>query len=61
MAERGETWTEAGSPNARSRANTVARDILDNYEPPVVDDAIVAELRDYVDRRIAEGGAATDF
>jgi trimethylamine--corrinoid protein Co-methyltransferase len=56
-----ETWTEAGSPDARSRANVIARDILSNYEAPPIDDAIKAELRDFVDRRIAEGGVETDF
>jgi trimethylamine--corrinoid protein Co-methyltransferase len=56
-----ETWTEAGSPDARTRANSIARDILDHYEPPPIDDAIREELRDFVDRRITEGGVETDF
>ncbi len=56
-----ETWAEAGSPDARQRANTIARTILDEFEPPPIDDAIRDELRDYVDRRTAEGGAETDF
>ena len=56
-----ETWTEAGSPDARTRANGVARDILANYEAPPIDDAIEAELRDFVDRRVDEGGVETDF
>lgn len=56
-----ESWTEAGQPDARSRANVVARDILANYERPPIDDAIEAELRDFVDRRVSEGGVATDF
>ena len=34
---------------------------LANYEPPPIDDAIDAELRDFVDRRISEGGVPTDF
>ena len=56
-----ETWTEAGSPNAQQRANVVAREILENYEKPAIDSAVEAELRDYVDRRVAEGGVKTDF
>ncbi|MEL6893829.1 MAG: trimethylamine methyltransferase family protein, partial [Actinomycetota bacterium] len=56
-----ESWTEAGSPDARSRANAIARQLLEHYEPPPIDDAIRDELRDYVDRRVAEGGAPTDF
>lgn len=56
-----ESWTEAGQPDARTRANAVARDILTNYEAPPIDDAIDAELRDFVDRRVSEGGVATDF
>lgn len=56
-----EAWTEAGRPDARMRANAVARDLLANYEPPPIDDGIVAELREYVDRRIGEGGVETDY
>ncbi|NNF53788.1 MAG: trimethylamine methyltransferase family protein [Acidimicrobiales bacterium] len=56
-----ESWTEGGSPDARSRANAVARSVLADYEKPPIEDAIEAELRDYVDRRVAEGGVETDF
>ncbi len=56
-----ETWSEAGSPDARTRANRIARELIEQYEPPPIDDAIRAELRDHVDRRIAEGGVETDF
>jgi trimethylamine--corrinoid protein Co-methyltransferase len=56
-----ETWTEAMSPDARTRANVVARTLLAEYERPPIDDAIEAELRDYVDRRVAEGGVPTDY
>jgi trimethylamine--corrinoid protein Co-methyltransferase len=31
------------------------------YEAPAMDPAVKAELRAFVDRRIAEGGVATDF
>ncbi|MGB3736124.1 MAG: trimethylamine methyltransferase family protein [Ilumatobacter sp.] len=56
-----ETWDEAGRPDARTRANSVARDILEHYEAPPIDDAIEAELRDFVDRRVSEGGVDTDY
>ena len=56
-----ETWSEAGRPDARTRANAVARDILEHYETPPMDDAIEAELRDFVDRRVSEGGVPTDY
>jgi trimethylamine--corrinoid protein Co-methyltransferase len=56
-----ETWVEAGRPDARTRANAIARELLADYEPPPLDEAIVAELRDYVDRRISEGGVETDY
>jgi trimethylamine--corrinoid protein Co-methyltransferase len=56
-----ETWTEAGAPDANQRANAAARAILADYERPPIDSAIEAELRDYVDRRVADGGVPTDF
>ncbi|MEP4651427.1 MAG: trimethylamine methyltransferase family protein, partial [Ilumatobacter sp.] len=56
-----ETWTDAGRPDARTRANTIARSILAEYEAPPIDDAIRSELRDFVDRRVSEGGVDTDF
>lgn len=56
-----ESWTEAGQPEAKARANVVARDLLANYEKPAMDEAIEAELREFVDRRVAEGGVETDF
>ena len=56
-----ESWTDAGSPTAAERANKVARQLLDSYQEPTLADDIHAELRDFVDRRIAEGGVETDF
>ncbi len=55
-----ETWTEAGRPDAAARANRIARQLLDAYEPPPIDSAIEAELREFVARRIAEGGAPSE-
>ncbi|MEM1335167.1 MAG: trimethylamine methyltransferase family protein, partial [Actinomycetota bacterium] len=56
-----ETWDEAGSPDARARANGVARTLIAEHEAPSMDDAIRDELREFVDRRVAEGGAPTDY
>src|SRR5690606_1284701 len=52
-----EQWKEAGSPQAMERANQLWKQVLAAYEPPPLDAAIAAELADFVDRRIAEGGA----
>ncbi len=56
-----ETWTEGGSPIASERATKAAAEILENYEPPAIADGVKEELRDFVDRRIAEGGVKTDY
>ncbi len=56
-----ESWTEGGAPDAKRRANTIAAALLNEFEAPPIDSAIEAELRAYVDRRVAEGGVATDF
>lgn len=56
-----EAWAEAGSPTADQRTHALADRFLAAYEPPPMDTAIAEELRAFVDRRIAEGGVATDF
>jgi trimethylamine---corrinoid protein Co-methyltransferase len=56
-----ETWAMAGSPTAIEKANRVWKDRLATYEEPPMDPAIREQLDDFVDRRIAEGGAPTDF
>ena len=56
-----ESWEEAGSPEAPSKANAVARDLLAAYEPPPMDSSVREELEAYVARRRVEGGVATDF
>ncbi len=56
-----ESWSEAGAPDAKQRANLVATQLLEQFEPPPIDDGIKAELREFVDRRVSEGGVATDF
>jgi trimethylamine--corrinoid protein Co-methyltransferase len=56
-----ETWAEAGSPTAVEKANRVWKERLANYEEPYMDPAIREELNAFVERRIAAGGAPTDF
>jgi len=56
-----ESWSEAGSPTAMEKANRVWKERLAAYEAPAMDAAIREALDDFVDRRIAEGGAPTDF
>lgn len=56
-----ETWAEAGSPTAIERANRIWKERLATYEKPAMDPAIREELDAFVDKRIAEGGAPTDF
>ncbi len=56
-----ETWDEAGRPTSYDHAERVMNDLLATYEQPPMEDAVRAELDDFVDRRIAEGGIATDF
>ncbi len=56
-----ETWAEAGSPTAYEKANRLWKEALALYEQPAMDPAVKEELDAFVDRRIAEGGAPTDF
>ncbi len=56
-----ETWDEAGRPTADQKAHRLADEFLAAYEPPPMDPEIRAELRAFVDRRVAEGGVPTDF
>ncbi|MCC2112430.1 MAG: trimethylamine methyltransferase family protein, partial [Hyphomicrobiales bacterium] len=56
-----ETWSEAGRPEAATKANHVWKDVLRQYEKPPLDSAIEEELDAFVARRKAEGGVPTDF
>ncbi|QPH54586.1 trimethylamine methyltransferase family protein [Pontivivens ytuae] len=56
-----EAWQEAGSTWTADRANATWKAILAEFEPPAIDPAIRDELKDFVARRKAEGGAPTDF
>jgi trimethylamine--corrinoid protein Co-methyltransferase len=50
-------WVEEGSRDATQRANETWKRVLAEFEPPPLDDAISAELEEFVARRTAEGGA----
>ncbi|MCB1423119.1 MAG: trimethylamine methyltransferase family protein [Nitratireductor sp.] len=56
-----ENWRDRGSIDTVHRANALWKKILEEFEPPAMDDAIREELADFVERRKREGGAPTDF
>jgi trimethylamine--corrinoid protein Co-methyltransferase len=49
-----EQWLEDGGLDAAQRASRLWRSRLDAYEPPPIDDAIDAELLEFINRRKAE-------
>ncbi|MGI9480644.1 MAG: trimethylamine methyltransferase family protein [Hyphomicrobiaceae bacterium] len=56
-----EAWQEAGASETPRRANVIWKKILEEFEPPQMEQAIREELSDFVERRKAEGGFETDF
>ena len=54
-------WLAAGKPEAWQKANAVYKQALAEYQEPPIDAAARDELNAFVDRRIREGGAPTDF
>ncbi len=46
-----EQWSEEGSLDTPARANAIWKAMLASYEPPVLDDAIDAELTEYIAKR----------
>jgi trimethylamine--corrinoid protein Co-methyltransferase len=56
-----ESWMLAGAPTAIEKANRIWKERLASYEEPPMDPAIREELDAFVARRVAEGGAPTDF
>ena len=56
-----ESWTEAGSPTALQKANTVYKQLLQSYQPPALDPARREELDAFVATRVEAGGVVTDF
>ena len=56
-----ETWKESGEEWSHTRANKIWKGILSEFEAPPMEEGIKEELKAFVDKRIAEGGAPTDF
>lgn len=56
-----ESWAEMGSPKAHEAANRIWKQALSEYREPPMDASVRASLDNFVDRRIGEGGVATDF
>lgn len=56
-----ESWEEAGSPTADQKLAELYPALLEEYGEPPIDDDRRAAIEDFVGRRIAEGGVATDF
>jgi len=51
-----ERWTRLGAKDAAARATEIYTKVLDEFEPPPMDESIRAELDDYVNRRRRELG-----
>ncbi|MEM7094417.1 MAG: trimethylamine methyltransferase family protein [Actinomycetota bacterium] len=56
-----ESWEEAGSPTADQKLAELYPALLAEYREPPIEDDRRAAIEDFVGRRIAEGGVATDF
>ncbi len=55
-----EQWDEEGRLTTEQRANAMWKQVLADYEQPPMDGAVAAQIDDFVERRIAEGGAPPD-
>lgn len=51
------TWTDRGSVDANTRATAIWQNILANFTPPKQNENRVSALRDFINRRTADGGA----
>ena len=56
-----EAWEASGAVWTPERAYKLYEQILHEFSEPLIDQGIEEELREFVDRRKAEGGAPTDF
>jgi len=56
-----DAWLDAGADWTPRRATGIWKQMLGEFEPPPMDDAIRDELGAFVERRKREGGAPTDF
>ena len=53
-------WTDNGALSARERANSKWKQILEDFEPPGMDEGRMEALQDFINRRTAAGGAPID-
>ena len=53
-------WTDNGSLSARDRANAQWKKILQEFEPPPMDEGRKEELFAFIERRTREGGAPVE-
>jgi trimethylamine--corrinoid protein Co-methyltransferase len=53
-------WSADGGLDATRRANRIWKSLLEDYQQPPLDPAVVEELGAFVKRRIEEGGAPID-
>ena len=56
-----ESWNESGRREAHQRAEDLARQLIDAHSEPTMEASLRAELDEYVERRVAEGGVPTDY
>ncbi|MEL6575280.1 MAG: trimethylamine methyltransferase family protein [Pseudomonadota bacterium] len=56
-----EAWEAAGAVQTPERANALWKKILAEFEPPALEPDRAEALNAFVERRITEGGAPTDF
>jgi trimethylamine---corrinoid protein Co-methyltransferase len=56
-----ENWQDRGSVQTVERANRIWKRILEEFEPPPMEESVYEELSAFVARRKEEGGAPTDF
>ncbi len=56
-----EAWEAAGATWTAERAHGIFKNIINDFEAPVMDQSHREELADFVARRKSEGGAPTDF
>lgn len=54
-------WQAAGKPEAWQKANQVYKQALESYVEPAIDPAARDAINAFVERRMREGGAPTDF
>jgi trimethylamine--corrinoid protein Co-methyltransferase len=50
-------WTEDGAKTATERANGIWKQVLQEFEPPMMDTAKLEELDEFIAKRTEEGGA----